>query len=200
MPAHRGRPGGCKVCGHVGRVEMEVQLAAGATQQAVASKFGVSYHSLHRHWHGHVSAERRAALQGAAPSQAMTARAYDENERVLDGLRFVRGGLYRSFGVAMESGDRRSVAQLAGKLHENLSISGHITKELVQGSLVTINQTNVTAVLDSPQYKALQARMIAVLRRHPAALSDVVAEFEQLERSAEQAPLLPALEHARAAR
>jgi hypothetical protein len=185
MSARKGQPSGkCAVCGHADQVRIELLLAGGAGQKAVATKFGVSKDSIHRHWHGHVTMERRAMLvMGPVPRQALAAQVAEENTCVLDNLRIVRAGLYKQFDAALEAGDRMTGALLAGKLHQNLQITARITGELASSPLISINNTqnNNVAMMESPAFAAFQARLIAVLRSHPAARDDVIREFERLE-------------------
>jgi len=204
MAARKGLPGGCLVCAHVERGRIELLLAGGAGQKAVGRKFGLSKDSVHRHWHAHVSEERRLTLiMGPVQVQALRARVAEENSSVIDNLKVIRSGLYQQYTAALEAGDRTSGSLLAGRLHENLRIVARITGELASSPLVTINnsQTNITALMDSPQFAQFQARLIAILARYPDARDEVVREFEQLERErvAVPIPAAPALEHDRAA-
>lgn len=188
MSWEKGRPTGrCAVCAHPERTRIELLLAGGAGQKSVGDKFGVSKDSIHRHWRGHVSEERRLNLiMGPVGRMELSARVAEENSSVLDHLKAVRAGIYQQYHAALEAGDRNSGALLAGKLHENLRITAKITGELVSSPLVQINnsQTNVTALLDSREFAAFQAALIRVLGAHPAARDAVVAEFERLEREA----------------
>ena len=200
MSAQPGHSGGCTVCAHLERTRIELLLAGGAGQTAVAAKYGLSKHAVHRHWHGHVTAERKANLiLGPVQRAELAARVCEETGSVLDHLKAIRAGLYQQYNAALEAGDRNSGALLAGKLHDNLRTVARITGELASGPLVQINnsQTNVTALLDSREFAAFQAALIRVLNQYPPARDAVVAEFERLERQAAAAPLpvpVPALE------
>ena len=204
MSAQVGHSGGCTVCAHLERTRIELLLAGGAGQTAVAAKYGLSKHAVHRHWHGHVTAERKANLiLGPVQRAELAARVCEETGSVLDHLKAIRAGLYQQYNAALEAGDRNSGALLAGKLHDNLRTVARITGELASGPLVQINnsQTNVTALLDSREFAAFQATLIRVLNRFPDARDAVVTEFEALERQAAAAPLpvpVPALEHTHA--
>jgi hypothetical protein len=204
VPAHKGHPGGCKVCEHVERTRIELLLAGGAGQTAVAKKFGMSKDSVHRHWRGHVSEERRLNLiMGPVGRMELSARVCEESSSVIDHLKIARAGIYQQYHAALGAGDRNGGALLVGRLHENLRITAQITGELLSSPLVQINnsQTNVTALLDSREFAAFQATLIRVLGHFPEARDAVVAEFERLERLATPVPrpapiTVPALEHA----
>lgn len=205
MAWEKGRPTGrCAVCGHADRTRIELLLAGGAGQKSVGDKFGLSKDSIHRHWHSHVSEERRLNLvMGPVGRMELSARVAEENSSVLDHLKAVRAGIYQQYHAALEAGDRNSGALLAGKLHENLRITAKITGELISSPLVQINnqQTNVTALMGSREFAAFQAALIRTLGRFPEARDAVVVEFERLERQASPQPApipVPALEHTHA--
>jgi hypothetical protein len=185
MSARKGQPSGkCAVCGHVDQVKIEILLAGGAGQTAVGKKFALSKDSIHRHWHGHVSMERRAMLiMGPVPRQALAAQVCEENTSVLDNLRIVRAGLWNQYDAALAAGDRFGVAILAGKLHNNLQITAKITGELASSPLININNTqnNNVAMLESPAVTQLLARIIGVLRPFEDARLAMLAEFSKFE-------------------
>ena len=112
MPALKGKPSGkCVVCAHPERVRIELLLAGGAGQKAIGRKFGMSKDCVHRHWHGHVTEQRRASLiLGPVPRQALAAQVCEENTSGLDNLRIVRAGLWNQYDCALEAGDRIAVA------------------------------------------------------------------------------------------
>jgi hypothetical protein len=139
---------------------------------------------VHRHWSRHIDAKRKARLLvGPVQEQALRARIAEENSSVIDQLRVTRAGLYESYDVALKVHDLNSVALLAGKIHENLRITGNITGELANSPLVQINnsQNNVTMLMESAEFTAFQARLIGVLRAYPEARLAVLAEFERLD-------------------
>jgi hypothetical protein len=192
LPARRGQPSGrCVVCAHPDKVRIELLLAGGAGQKAVGRKFGIGKDPIWRHWTRHVDAQHRARLiMGPVQIQALSAQIAEENTSVLDNLRIIRAGLYKQYDAALEAGDRTVGALLAGKLHQNLQITAKITGELASSPLIQVNNTqnNNVAMVESPAFAAFQARLIAVLRNHPAARDDVLREFQRIE----VAPAIPA--------
>jgi hypothetical protein len=185
LPARRGQPSGrCVVCAHPDKVRIELLLAGGAGQKAVGRKFGIGKDAIWRHWRRHVDAQHRARLiMGPVQVHALSAQIAEENTSVLENLRVIRAGLYKQYDAALEAGDRNSGALLAGKLHQNLQITARITGELASSPLININNTqnNNTVMVESPAFAAFQARLIAVLRNHPAARDDVLREFQRIE-------------------
>ncbi len=195
MPAHRDVPTGrCTVCVHHERVRLELLLAGGASANAVARKFGTSRHAVNRHWRGHVTDERRAALTfGPVKREALASRVAEESESVIDHYRAVRSGLYHLYSAAIDAGDRTGGALLAGRLHENLANIARLTGQLATSPLIQFNQQN-NFFLNDPQFAQFQARLIATLRPFPEARTAVIAEFERIE-----PPQLTQLTHEHAA-
>jgi hypothetical protein len=192
MSWERGRPTGrCAVCGHAERTRIELLLAGGAGQKAVGDKYGLSKDSIHRHWHGHVSEERRLNLvMGPVGRMELSARVAEENSSVLDHLKAVRAGIYQQYHAALEAGDRNSGALLAGKLHENLRITARITGELATSPLI---QNNSLTVIQSPEMQGLLDEIVNALAPWPEALEALGVWLDS--RQAPQRPELPALEH-----
>ena len=181
----------CRVCAHLERTKIELDLANGAHQKVIAERYGVSESSVSRHWRRHVDDERKLRLRlGPVPRMALSARVCEENANVMDNLKVVRAGLYQSLDLALQVNDGRLVASLSGRLHENLALLAKITGELAQSPLVQHNtQINLTM---SPEFARFQADLVRALAPFPAAYQAVIREFERIE--AEATPL-PALEH-----
>jgi transposase-like protein len=192
MPAHKGHPGGCRVCAHTDRTRIELLLADGAGQSAIARKYGLSKDSVHRHWRDHVSEERRAALMfGPVQRMALETHVSEEAVSLIDHYRAVRAGLYKQFNAADEVNDRNGVALMAGRLLRCLDSMARLTGQLAQSPLVQNNTINNFFL--EPAFASFQADLIRVLSRFPEARASVLQEFERLEAAA---PVqLPALEH-----
>lgn len=196
MAAHKGRNGTCGVCNHTERTRLELLLAGGASQRAVARKFGLSHHAVCRHWTGHVTSERKAnLLLGPVQRMSLAAQVSEEAESVIDHFRAVRAGLYRLYDAALEAGDRNGGALVAGRLLTCLDSMARLTGELATSPLIQHN-TQVNFYL-LPEFASFQADLIRALSRFPEARSAVLAEFERLEAAAPPTQL-PALEHQRA--
>ena len=180
----------CAVCLHVRRTELELELAGGARQTAVARKYGIGHDSISRHWRQHIDEARKARLLvGPVQQAALAARICEENSSVIDNLRVIRAGLFESFDLALKAGDRNSAAQLAGRLQENLRIVANITGELSASPFVQVNNTSV--FMHDPGFARFQADLMHVLSRFPDARDAVIAEFLRIDPT----PSLPALEH-----
>lgn len=181
------------MCEHSERTRIELLLAGGAGQKAVGAKFGLSKDCVHRHWHGHVSEERRLTLiMGPVQRQALAAQVSEEAESVLDHFRAVRAGLYQFYQAALEAGDRTGGALVAGRLLTCLDSMARLTGELATSPLIQ-NNTQVNFYL-SPEFASFQADLIRALSRFPEARAAVLAEFERVESAAVPPMPLPALE------
>ena len=178
------RPNGqCAACRHAERARFEFLIASGASIQAVAKKFGIPYDSLWRHWHAHVSDERKIALlAGPMKLSEVMDRAAEESASVIDHFAALRTVLFRSMDAATEVGDRNSVAALSGRIIEVLREIGRTTGELVKAGGVTIQNSNV--LIMSPAFAQLQRELLMVLAKHPEARQDVIAMFRRLDAEA----------------
>jgi hypothetical protein len=175
----------CKVCAHPQRPQIDLLVAGGASHRSVGAKFGLSHHSIGRHWARHVTQERKTALiMGPVTRAALAARVSEESESVLDHLKAVRAGLYALYDAAVTAGDRNGGALLAGRLHENLGKMAQLTGQLAQSPLLVQNNY----FMADPGFMEFQQQLIAVLRRFPEARSAVITEFEKLERSTDNTP------------
>jgi hypothetical protein len=201
LPVPAGHPSGrCKLCGHADRVRIELQLAADASMNVIARKYGISRHILARHWANHVSDARRAALVlGPVKQITLAAQISEEAESVFDHFRAVRAGLYKLYDAALEAGDRNGGALLAGRLLTCLDKMGRLNGQLANSPLIQNNTVNFYLL---PEFASFQADLIRALSPFPEACEAVIAKFEELESAAVRsasAAQLPALEHHAAA-
>ena len=193
MSWEKGRPTGrCKVCSHPERTRIELLLASGAGQNATARKFNLKKDSVYRHWSGHVSDERKAALiVGPAALQSLSAKVGDEAESVLDLHKAVRAPLWAAYAAAAEVGDAVTLDRLSGRLTDSISATGRLTDELASSPLVQNNvQINLIA---NPEFERFRSNLLRVLSRFPDAARAVIAEFQRLD--APSAPARHLLEH-----
>jgi len=194
----RVAPTVCQVCKHPERGRIEVLLAGGASQIAVARKFSLSRGSVHRHWRLHIDDERRSMLIiGPVERQALAAQVAEESSSVLDHFRAVRAGLYQFFTAALEAGDRNGGALIGGKLIDVNSAVAKLTGELANSPLVQHNTLNV--VMQSPQVQTFLQELADQLKPYPDALRAVVSWMEAREARVMEAVsntnARPALEH-----
>lgn len=177
--------GKCGVCIHVERARIELMISGGASHPAIGRKFKLTKDTVYRHWHHHVTEERRAALAlGPVSRLALASRVSEESESVLDHFKAARAGLWQVYDSAVTAGDAHGTALLAGRIHENLNSIAKITGVLASSPLVQINNTQQTTnnvLLADPAFASFQARLISVLRAYPEARDAVIREFSRLE-------------------
>jgi hypothetical protein len=166
----------------------------GASHRAVARKYQVSRHCIDRHWANHVTEERKAALiLGPVERAALASRVAEESSSVIDHFKTVRSGLYELFQKSLEAADGQTGAMLAGRLTECLNSMGRLTGQLASSPLIqnnTVINNNTLSLQQNVEFAQLKADLVRVLQRHPAALADVIAQFEKMD-----AVQVPALEH-----
>ena len=184
------RTGKCQGCAQRERTRIERALAAGASLRATAAKFAISYHSLRRHWLGHVSPEQRVAyLAGAGVSKDQLEELIaDTSLSVLDHLRIIRARLYSGFDAASETGDRVNLDRLAGRLHENLALAAKLTGELQRGPLLAVQNS----VLINPDYTRAIACLVAAVSPYSEAREAVVRALRTLDAPPSQPALFEA--------
>jgi hypothetical protein len=187
----------CALCQHVRRIEIELALARGVAQNAVARSHGISKFVVHRHWHEHVDAERRARLLiGPVQRAALAARVAEENTSILDNIMVTRAALYERLEAALKAADDGAVTRLTGRLHENFRLTADITGEIQKSPMIS----NTTNILLHPAVARMEAFMLAALEDEPTARLKLLRAFQRAEMSegAEQQPrALPAIEHQR---
>jgi hypothetical protein len=184
----------CTVCSHIERARIELLIAGGgASHRALGRKYNLSHHAIGRHWQNHVTEERKAALiLGPVERVALASRVAEESESVFDHFRTVRSGLYDLFQKSLEAADGQTGAMLSGRLLECLNSMARLTGQLATSPLIQHNTTTINNLnlRQNPELVQLKADLIRVLSRHPAALADVIHEFERMD-----AVQVPALEH-----
>jgi hypothetical protein len=174
----------CQVCVHPERWRIELLRASGVTLDALAEKFGLDRQAIHRHWHGHVTDQMKATyLAGPVQMEELAQKAAEQGVTVLDHLNSLRVVLSGQMSAAVEAGDGRTVAYIAGQMRGVLETTARISGEL--GALAT-NQTfnivNNTAVLaESPAFMRVQATLLSALADFPEARARVVAALRDLD-------------------
>jgi hypothetical protein len=189
--AARGIPTGhCKVCAHAERLRIEAMIAGGAHQRAIGRKYGLTHHAVGRHWRGHVSEARRAALVlGPLQRMSLAAQVSEEAESVIDHFRAVRAGLYKMFEAALEAGDQVGGSLAAGRLLSCLNSMAKLTGQLATSPLVS----HTTNIFMHPAVARVEALIVEALAGFPEARVSVIRALRAAELTEDSA--LPAIEH-----
>ncbi|WP_439925423.1 hypothetical protein [Nitrobacter sp. JJSN] len=156
--------------------------AGGASLDNLATKFGLSRDSIHRHWQHHVADEVKASyLAGPAQLADLAQTAAAEGASVLDHFRVVRTMLMSQLALMTEAGDGRGAAIVATSLTSVLEKIGKVTGEIATIAQGQINVTNNVAIINSPAFAKVQAAILRALAPHSAARADVVAALQELD-------------------
>jgi hypothetical protein len=181
MVAHKIPRGTCTVCRHPerGRIDFLVCTAngdSGSGLRALSRKFCVSRQALHRHSKAHISAEyRRAVKIGPFESEDNLRRLLaDTGASVLDRYNAVYNGHLSRWLAALEANNDPMMISHGKVLAALLAKVGLLTREMLPPGAHTRVEQNFYL---SPDFYQFQQRALRVLRRHPEAMSDWIAEF-----------------------
>jgi hypothetical protein len=181
MVAHKIPSGTCTICKHPerGRIDFLVCTANGewgSGLRALSRKFNVSMHALHRHGKTHISAEYRRAVK-IGPFQSedhLRQLLADTGASVLDRYNAVYNGHLARWLSALEANNDPLMIAHGKVMAALLAKVGILTREMLPPGAHTRIEANF---LLSPDFHQFQQRALRVLRRHPEAMEDWVAEF-----------------------
>jgi hypothetical protein len=177
----------CSVCRHGQRGRIDYLIVSGAGEhgggrRALAEKFSLSESAVYNHSRRHISAEyRRAILAGPLGSEDdLRELAAEEGVSVLQNYRAVFNGHRSRWLRALEVGDDDAMVKHGRAMDGMLWRIGQLTREIAPNAPMAI-QANIFMSAD---YYNFERRAVKVLRRHPEALEDWLAEFREAERPA----------------
>jgi hypothetical protein len=113
----------------------------------------------------------------------------DENLSLIDHYRIVRARLYSALDHTARDSDKFNLAQIAGRIHENLRDVARLTGEISRGPLL-VQQNNFIA---SPDYAKTIATIVAAVSPFAEARRCVIAALRELD--AMSGTPLAAIEH-----
>ena len=164
----------CLVCQHPQRPAIDLAIAMRCSKRQIGDRFKLSADAVWRHGKAHLTPEMRVALVTKILHREGDMRRIllEEGTGIVEALKAVRGPLFGLFLAAVDVGDAKTAAALAGRLHESLALSAKLTGELTSHAGVSI-----TNILLSPDFMRLRAELLRVLARHPEARAEVAALF-----------------------
>jgi hypothetical protein len=175
----------CTVCQHEQRGRIDYLIASsdgtrGQGRRALGAKFGLTPDAISYHAREHISAEYRAAvLAGPFRSEEdLRQLAAEEGVSVLQNYRAVFNGHRQRWLRALEIGDDAAMVMHGRAMDGMLWRIGQLTREIAPHAPVAIQQN----IFMTPDYYNFERRALAVLRRHPEALEDWIAEFREIDR------------------
>jgi hypothetical protein len=171
----------CTICQHPerGRIDYLIVTANGehgTGKRALADKFGVSSAAIYRHSRNHITEEYRGAVKiGPFDSEGSLRKLCAENgATVLENFRALYNGHLSRWLVRLEAGDDEQMVRHGRVMADMLAKIGLLTKEMLPPGAHQSFQTNFFL---TPDFYSFQRRALTVLRRHPEALADWLAEF-----------------------
>src|SRR6516162_7711565 len=141
MTTRRSHPR-CLVCQHPQRPAIDLAIAMRCSKRQIGDRFGLKPDAVWRHGKAHLMPEMRAALATKILQREGDMRRIllEEGTGIVEALKAVRGPLFGLFLAAVDVGDAKAAAALAGRLHESLALSAKLTGELTPHAAVTITK------------------------------------------------------------
>mgnify|MGYP003559222665 CR=1 FL=1 len=157
--------GVCGVCGHPRRAAIELALAQGQAQQAVAEAHGLSKFSVHRHWHSHVADTHKAALRLGSEVTTINVPRLREalRDNTLPDLLDLKTRLWAALDLARDQKDLKHTSALIGR-----AISLEEAIAAVTGQLRS-DATSISSTININIYGELRTGLVGVLKAHPEA-------------------------------
>src|ERR1019366_8107825 len=149
----------------------------------IAARFDVKRDSIWRHAQNHMSDDQRNALLiGPAKLGSLLETAAEESSNVFQHYQLIRSILFRQLTLLAEKNDASGVSLVSSRLIHVLRDIGKLTGEIRDFTTSTIvNVTQNAVILSSPPFNDLQAVLLEVCARHPAARPDILALLRRLD-------------------
>jgi len=196
----RPLPGQCLTCAHPERARIELRCANSRRQIAlIAREYGLSKHSVWRHWRDHVPENRKASLQLAGmtdPSVDLDALKRTESETLLQRLVVEIARLQRIADACESVRNYQDATRASTAIVRVLELEARYLGEIRAGN-TTIHQS----FLLSPDWFQLRRVIATALRPYPDAQRAVLAALREHEAvqgadvSSARAIARPVLEH-----
>jgi hypothetical protein len=171
----------CSVCRHEQRGRIDYLIVTGAGEhgggrRALAEKFSLSESAVYNHSTKHISAEyKKAVLVGPFASEdALREICAQEGVSALQNYRALFNGHRSRWARALEVGDDDAMVKHGRAMDGMLWRIAQVSREVMPNA-PAIQQN----VFMSPDYYNFERRALRVLRRHPEALQDWLAEFRE---------------------
>src|SRR5262245_47816392 len=163
------------------RHQIELGLVYKVPYAVLGKRFGVSWQSVYRHRHNHLTPQQMAAILSAQkPSEIdLEQLQASESEGLLAQLVAQRARLQTHSEMATDLGDVRSAVACERAITSNLELTGKLLGQLVQR-----HEVRSTNLLVSPDYLQLRSVLVSALQPFPEAARAVAAALHQLESKA----------------
>jgi hypothetical protein len=168
----------CLVCSHDKRHVIEATLVSGASQHAVAARFGLSHDCVGRHYRQHLDAAQRAAIlvQQSPDDIDLDKVRADESAGLLANVSRQRMRLQGISEQALGDGDTKAAISAESAITSNLTLTAKLVGQLIQ-----VHQVNHNHVLTSEDYLRVRGAIVAALRPYREAAIAVGRALAALE-------------------
>jgi hypothetical protein len=172
-------PQHCTVCRSEHRHAIDLELARGGQQRAIASKYGVNEASLSRHRRNHLPVALLEAhlSELAGGTQDLERVASEERHGLLINLRAQRALLLDMQHAAKLEEKYHLATQISHVVHRNLEMIGRYLGEFAQ-----VEKKSVThLLLQDPSYIVLRSGLIEIARKYPMVRGELDALLQRVE-------------------
>lgn len=159
----------CTVCAHPKKREIDECLVSGQSNRSIAKRFGVDDAAVFRHRNAHLLA---ALVQAKGAQQAASA------DVLLDQVRALHSRTMTVLDQAEAAGNVRVMLPAIREARANLELLARLLAELNDRAQVTVG----VALVQSPEWVSLQARIVQALGPHPEARQAVLAAVAEASR------------------
>jgi hypothetical protein len=161
---------GCATCRHPECARISFLCASGGDKKAIAAQFGLSYRSVQLHDRAHISARYKRIIGASRLEsfEALLRKANEGDAETLDILDLLVRGHSQMWSVALDTGSAAAMVQHANKILAATELRARVTRELVPGPTVQVNNYLLHDA----------AQLVQILENHPEA-ADAVLRWHQ---------------------
>jgi hypothetical protein len=161
---------GCKTCQHPECARINFLCASGGDKKAIAAQFGLSYRSVQHHDRAHISSRYKRIIGASRLEsfEALLTKAAEGGAETLDVLDLLVRGHSQMWSLALDSGSAPAMVQHANKILAATELRAKVTRELVPGPTVQVNNYLLHDA----------AQLVQILENHPEA-ADAVLRWHQ---------------------
>jgi hypothetical protein len=168
---HGHREGSCSVCVHPESARINFLACSGAKLRPLAEQYGLRPGAVYNHFSKHIS-PRYKRIIGASRLETfekLMQRCTEGDAETIDLLDMLIKGHAQLWAAGLDAGSSQQMATHATKLLTAIELRSRVTRELVPGPSLTVNNF---VLRDA-------AEIVNALRHHPAAQEALVEWHER---------------------
>jgi hypothetical protein len=161
----------CRACAHQELARIDFLCASSGQFTAVAGQFGLTQACVFNHFKKHVS-DRYKRIVGASrldTFEELMRKAAEGGAETLDVLDLLIRGHSQMWSVALDSGSTTAMIQHAAKILQATELKAKITRELVPGPTLQVNNYLLHDA----------AQIVQALHGHPGAAQTILEWYEK---------------------